>query len=208
MDPKVEAVLADYEAREAAENVLIAQTPPGDPSFARDELLLPIGREVGTLLNLLIKAEGCKTILEVGASYGNSTIWFAEAARETGGKVISLELAQNKVDYAREKAVQAGLSDYIEFVVGDAVASINALSGPFDFVLIDLWKDLYVPVLEAVYPKLTEDALIAADNMTSPPMTIPDALAYRRRVRSKANIQSLLLNIGNGVELSRFSKPL
>lgn len=211
MDSKIEAVLAEYEAREAVEAALLAKMREGQPppaDFSVDNLLLPIGRAVGTMLNLLIKEEGCKTILEVGASYGNSTIWFAEAARAVGGKVISLELAQNKVDYAREMATKAGLIDHIEFIVGDAVAVIDTLSGPFDFVLIDLWKDLYVPVLDAVYPKLAENALIAADNMTRPPAHVADALVYRRHVRTKANIQSLLLNIGEGVELSRLSAPL
>lgn len=45
------------------------------------------------LLNRL--ARGCKarTLLEIGTSYGYSTLWLAEAARQTGGTLISLDLA-------------------------------------------------------------------------------------------------------------------
>ena len=82
----------------------------------------------------------------------------AEAARVTGGKVISLELAEAKVDYAKKRLRQADLASYVEFKVGDALASIEMLDEPIDFVLIDLWKDLYVPVFERLYPRLRSGA--------------------------------------------------
>lgn len=206
MDARIEAVLAEYEAREKEETVLLRHRAPGDPAPNVDDMLIPIGHDVGVLLNLLIKTHKAKTILEVGASYGNSAIWLAEAARETGGKVISLEVSEKKVDFARKMAAKAGLGDNVEFMVGDALESIESLPGPFDFVLIDLWKELYIPCIEAVYPKLAEGALIAADNMLSPPIHVPEAVKYRQVVRAKANIQSVLLDIGQGVELSRFSR--
>jgi predicted O-methyltransferase YrrM len=209
MDAKIEAVLAEYEAREQREMVALHAFIKGEgPPVDRDDMLVPIGHDVGVLLNTLIRSHKCKTILEIGTSYGNSTIWFAEAARDVGGKVISLELAQKKVDYARSMVERAGLADYVEFIVGEADESINNLPGPFDFVLVDHWKEFYVSALEAFYPKLADGAIIAADNMLFPPMTEQDALAYRRAVRSKPNIQSLLLDTGQGVELSRFQKPL
>jgi len=31
-----------------------------------------------------------------------------------------------------------------------------------DFVLVDLWKDLYVPCLEAFYPKLNRGAIVGS----------------------------------------------
>jgi predicted O-methyltransferase YrrM len=48
--------------------------------------------------------------------------------------------------------------------------------GTFDLVLLDLWKDLY---------------------------TRPAAIAYQARVRTKPDLDSVLLPIGSGVELSR-----
>ena len=92
------------------------------------------------------------TILEIGTSYGYSGIWLAEAARATGGRVFTLELQDYKSAYAREMATQAGLAAHIDFRVGDAVDLIGALPRGIDFVLLDLWKDLYVPCLEASIP--------------------------------------------------------
>ena len=57
-----------------------------------DEFLLPVGPATGQLMNILIKEAKAKTILEIGTSHGYSTVWLAEAARATGGKVITLDV--------------------------------------------------------------------------------------------------------------------
>jgi len=169
-----------------------------------DEFLLPVGRAAGTLINLIVKEGKARRILEVGASYGYSTIWLAEAARAVGGRVISLELRPAKTEYARAQLVQAQLEDFVEFRVGDALASLAQLPGPFDFALIDLWKDRYVPVFEQLYPKLAPGAVIVADNMLQPVSARAHAHAYRERVHAAPEMTSVLLAVGNGVEVSRY----
>ncbi len=168
----------------------------------RDELLLPIGPDTGRILNILIKSSKARSILELGTSYGYSTLWLAEAARETDGKVISLELADYKANYARGALARAGLADRVDIRVGSAVETLPLLAGPFDFVLIDLWKDLYVTCLDMLYPKLTSGAYVAADNMIYPAEVRGDAMSYQRRIR-ELEFDSILLSIGSGVELSR-----
>lgn len=196
MDETVSRVLDVYDQRIEAE----ARRTRG----SRDERLLAVGRAVGAMLNLLIKEVGAKAILEVGTSYGYSTVWLAEAAKAVGGKVTTVELHRYKQDYARDALAEAGLGGHVEFRAGDALDILATLPGPFDFVLLDLWKDQYVPCLELVYPKLAPGALIAADNMIEPAGSRDDAAAYRRVVRAKAGIQSMLLPVGQGVELSRY----
>ncbi|NKF32396.1 methyltransferase, partial [Pseudomonas sp. BGM005] len=97
-----------------------------------------------------------------------SGIWLAEAARASGGRLITMEMHGYKSAYAQDMAAKAGLADHINFKVGDAVEMIGALSTGIDFVLVDLWKDLYVPCLDAFYPKLNPGAIIVADNMIRP----------------------------------------
>jgi predicted O-methyltransferase YrrM len=140
----------------------------------------------------------------VGSSYGYSTTWLAEAARAVGGKVTSLELRAAKTEYAQAQLARAGLADYVEFRVGDALASLAQLAGPFDFVLLDLWKDLYVPVFDLLHPKLAQGAIIVADNMLQPETARVHARAYRERVRAARDMTSVLLAIGNGLEVSRY----
>jgi predicted O-methyltransferase YrrM len=204
IDAAVSAVLADYEARAEREEQLWDTLGPEEAERRIDEMLLPVGRATGTLLNLLARQAGARRILEVGSSFGYSTVWLADAARAVHGKVISLELKREKTEYATQQLARAGLAEFVEFRIGDALESLAALAGPFDLVLIDLWKNLYVPVFERLYPKLSPGALVIADNMIEPASARPHAQAYRHAVHVARDMSSVLLPVGNGIELSRY----
>lgn len=200
-DPRVAAVFAAYEAREQADTARMQEM--GRAAFAiRDEFLLPVGPEVGAFLHALILGRRPRRILELGTSYGYSTLILADAARQVGAKVVTMELADYKQAYARTQLEAAGLAEVVDFRLGDAVAMTRDDPGTFDFVLLDIWKELYLPCFEAFYPKLDEEAVICADNMISPEVARPEVREYRAAVRSKADLQTALLPIGNGVELS------
>jgi predicted O-methyltransferase YrrM len=204
LDQNVQAVLEDYEARARREEQLWSTLSDAEHAQRRDELLLPVGRAAGTLMSLIIKESGARRILEVGSSYGYSTTWLAEAARAVDGRVTSLELHAAKTEYARAQLTRADLDRYVDFRVGDAIASLAQLPGPFDFVLIDLWKNLYVAVFDALYPKLAQGAIVVADNMLQPENTRAHARAYRERVHTAGDMTSVLLAVGNGLEVSRY----
>jgi predicted O-methyltransferase YrrM len=201
VDGKFQALLTHYHARIAEEDRVMKSDPAG-VSARRDEFLLAVGPEVGRLMHALIIGRGAKRILELGTSYGYSTAFLADAARETGGRVYTMDLAANKQQYARAQLEQAGLLPQVDWMQGDATQMLKTLEGPFDFVLLDLWKNLYVPCLDLFYGKLAQNAVIVADNMLFPEVVRADAEAYRRAVKAKGNLQSVLLPIGNGIELS------
>jgi predicted O-methyltransferase YrrM len=203
VDDRVSAVFKDYEARAAQEARAIRE----GGRLNRDEVLLWVGPDTGKLLHELVIGAGARTILELGTSYGYSGVWLADAARKTGGKVITCDVAGNKQDYARGMLAKAGLSDFIEFRIGDARQTIPTLANGIDFVLVDLWKDLYVESLELFFPKLAPGATIVADNMLRPTEARADALAYRRAVRAKRSVSSVLLPVGSGLEVSRLTGP-
>jgi predicted O-methyltransferase YrrM len=199
--PAVADVFATYEQRDAEERQ--RQAALGPEMFAHlDEFLLPVGAEVGWFLHCLIIAKRPARILELGTSYGYSTLFLADAAKQVGGRVITMDLADYKQAEARRQLTKAGLVDVVDFRLGDAVAMIGEDPGPFDFVLLDIWKDLYLPCLEAFLPKLADEAIIAADNMVFPEMARPDVRKYRAAVAALPDLQSALLPIGNGIELS------
>jgi predicted O-methyltransferase YrrM len=200
-NPAVARVFAEYEQRNSDEREKAAAL--GSELFAhRDEFLLPVGREVGWLLHSLILAKRPARVLELGTSYGYSTLFLADAVTQAGGTLITMDLADYKQAAARKMIDRAGLSAAVEFRLGDAVALINADPGPFDFVLLDIWKDLYIPCLRAFYPKLADEAIIAADNMVEPSVVREDARKYRAAVAALPDMETALLPIGSGIELS------
>jgi len=201
MDEKVQAVLDVYHVRLREEHEKMRKGVPmrGGGDF-RDQALLAVGPEAGQLINVIARSFEAPKILEIGTSFGYSGIWLAEAARASGGRLTTMELEQHKSDYAREMSVKAGLAEYVDFQVGDALDLIAKLPSGIDFVLLDLWKDLYVPCLDAFYPKLNPGAIIAADNMIRPGG--PDIARYSKAVRAKPKMSSVLLPVGQGVEIS------
>jgi predicted O-methyltransferase YrrM len=195
LSPPALAVLAQYEARRAAEELLPDDTPA-------DAYLLSVGPEAGALLHALVVGAGATRILELGTSYGYSTLFLADAAARTGGRVVTVDLVADKQAYARDRLAEAGLAQHVDWRTGDAVALIKKERGPFDFVLLDVWKELYRPCLAAFHPKLAEGAIVVADNMLHPESTLPEARAYRAAVAKLPDMTSALLPVGHGLELS------
>jgi predicted O-methyltransferase YrrM len=206
IDQAIQSVLNEFHARATAESERIRQIPFEELQTRWDEFLLPVGPAFGQVMNVLIKEAGFRTILEVGSSYGYSTVWLAEAARHTGGKVISLEIHPGKQEHARESVTKAGLAGFVDFRLGDARESIRAMKERVDFVLLDLWKVFYIDCFDLVYTKLNPGALIAADNMIFPEFSREAAVKYQQHVRAKPDIQSVLLQVGSGMELSRYTR--
>lgn len=198
----VARVFAEYERRDAEEHNKAAAL--GAQFHARrDEFLLPIGPATGAVLHSLVLATRPSRLLELGTSYGYSTLLLADAARQVGGRLVTMDLAEYKQAEARRLISKAGLADCVEFRLGDAVELIEADSGPpFDFVLLDIWKELYVPCLEALYPRLAPEGIIAADNIIEPVEVRDSARAYRAAIAALPDMHSTLLPIGSGVELS------
>ena len=113
-----------------------------------------------------------------------------------------MELQDYKSAYAKDMSAKAGLDSFVDFKVGDAVQMIGEMEDGVDFVLVDLWKDMYVPCLEAFYPKLRPGAIIVADNMLRGGGD--EVKAYAKAVRAKPKIDSVLVPVGSGLEISRF----
>lgn len=201
-DPRAAEVFAEYSARHQAERALTRDLPPGEFGHRRDEFLLPVGAEVGNFLRALAIGRAPERILELGTSYGYSTLFLADAARICGAKLVTVDVDAAKQDYARGMLERAGLADHVEFRCGDALEVVRADPGEFGLVLLDIWKNLYLPCFEAVYPLLAEEGAIVSDNMIYPESARDAVRAYRQAVKAKPDLQSVLLPLGSGIELS------
>jgi len=148
---------------------------------AWEELYIPVSPEGGRLLYTLIRASRPSTVVEFGTSFGVSTIHLAAAVRDNGaGRVVSTELNAAKVAQARVNLAEAGLAGQVTILEGDALETLAGLTGPVEFVLLDGWKNLYLPVLRLLEPRLTPGALVVADDTVSMAVQMADYLAYVR----------------------------
>ena len=148
---------------------------------AYGELYIPVSPEGGRLLYTLIRASRPATVVEFGTSFGISTIHLAAAVRDNGtGRVVSTELNAAKVARARANLAEAGLADVVTILAGDARETLADLPGPVGFVLLDGWKNLYLPLLRQLEPRLAAGALVVADDTVSMAAQMTDYLAYVR----------------------------
>ncbi|MEV7355360.1 class I SAM-dependent methyltransferase [Kitasatospora sp. NPDC091276] len=172
---------------------------PQEQADANAEVYMPISAQGGRLLYNLIRAVRPATVVEFGTSFGISTLHLAAAVRDNGtGRVISTELSAAKAAAARRTFAETGLDDLITVLEGDARDTLAAVDGSADFVLLDGWKDLCLPVLRLLEPRLAPGTLVVADDVDL------EALApYLDYVRDPRNgYQSVTFPVEDGMEIS------
>lgn len=177
----------------------------GTKQFMHDKLVA-LDRDKARLCYLLCRSSGATRVVEVGTSFGVSTIYLAAAVRENmddgagSGIVIGTEWEPAKVTAALDNLRAAGLADIVEIREGDVRKTLAELGGPVDFVLMDIWVPMAKPALELLIPQLRRGAIIVADNVTS---FRQEYRYYLALVRDPARgFQSMTLPHKGGVELS------
>ncbi len=142
--------------------------PAAERSEAAQDLYIPISAEAGQLLYALVRSARPQTVVEFGTSFGISTIYLAAAVTDNGGtgRVVSTELSQRKVDAATANLAEAGVGGAVTILAGDALETLADVPGPVGLVLLDGWKDLCLPVLRLLEPRLAPGALVVADDIT------------------------------------------
>ncbi|HEX2485735.1 MAG TPA: class I SAM-dependent methyltransferase [Myxococcota bacterium] len=106
-----------------------------------------------------------RRIVEVGTSYGVSTLYLAAAVRDNGGgTVIGTEYEPAKAAAARAHLAEAGLEKFVDLRVGDLRETLKRIEGPVDFVLMDIWVEMVRPAIELIAPHLRAGAVVVCDN--------------------------------------------
>lgn len=134
--------------------------------------------ESGRFLSMLIRAQQSKNILEIGTSTGYSTLWLAEAARQTQAMITTLEVDAERVAQAKQYATEIDLADLINFKVIDAQVYLEAEQEIFDFILLDAERDAYV----SYWPHLSrllkaKGGLLVVDNVISHAAEVEEFIA-------------------------------
>lgn len=159
----------------------------------------------GQLLYDLIIKGNYKSALEIGTSTGHSGIWIAWALSKTGGKLITIEIDEQRHKEALANFREAGLSDYIDARLGDAHKLVKELKGPFDFVFSDADKDWYKNYFIDVDPKLKAGGCFTAHNISDRGRGYGGyggQSVFLEYVRSLKNYETTVNTAGGGVSIS------
>jgi predicted O-methyltransferase YrrM len=166
------AGLSEYFGRRIAERSLTGFSLDADALRFLSDKLVALERPKAEFCFNVCRALRARRVVEAGTSFGVSTLYLAAAVRansvEDGGTglVIGTEHEPRKAAAARQHFAEAGLTDFIELREGDLPGTLADLSGPIDFMLIDIWTAVALPALKQVAPHLRPGAVIVCDNTT------------------------------------------
>lgn len=159
--------------------------------------------ESAELLNVLIRAQQSKRILEIGTSTGYSTLWLAYAAQATSAKITTLEIDAERSELAHKNAVDFSLDRFVEFLVSDAQDYLRQTTEKFDFILLDAERDAYCDYWNYLPQILKEKGgLLVVDNVVSHESEVNDFLNL---VRDNPKFSTTTLSVGAGLFLATHS---
>jgi len=144
-----------------------------------EEVYLSISSAQGEHLKRLILKNNLKNIVEFGTSFGISTLFLAQGAMETGGQIITTELLESKANKAIDNFKKAEVNDLIEVRVGDAMETLKDHDEPIDLLLLDGWKNLYLPLFRMLEPNFHAGTFIYVDNAN-----MSDSRSFLRTISS------------------------
>jgi len=144
--------------------------PPRDPviaemeAFAAEHDVPIVGPAVGTLLETLARSISAERVFELGSAIGYSTAFFARAVGR-GGQVTYTDGDSRKAEQAKGYLERLGFLDRVVMRVGDAAESLEATTGYYDLIFIDVDKDGYPRALQAAAPRVRRGGFLIADNV-------------------------------------------
>jgi predicted O-methyltransferase YrrM len=162
----------------------------------RPRRMLNITRDTGELLSVLVRAMLARRVLEIGTSNGYSTLWLAEAARDIGGQVTTVELSEFKIRLASENFARSGLLPFIRSIHDDAGRVLErSEADAFDLVFLDSERPEYPGWWPSLRRVLRPGGLLVVDNATSHPEQMAPFVAL---VKADAAFTTSLVPVGNG----------
>jgi predicted O-methyltransferase YrrM len=214
-DPELESLLASLHVRSDAQALAMrsfdasrtdqaqSPTPKQARAFLSDKLVA-LDPDKAEFCYQLCRANNARRIVEIGTSYGVSTLYLAAAIRDNvragggDGVVIGTEYEANKASAARAHFEQAGLSRFVDLREGDLRQTLMQIDGPVDFMLMDIWITMARPALELVTPHLRPGAIVIADNAAQYRSEYADYFAFL----DAHGFRTMTLPFEGGLEMS------
>ena len=164
----------------------------------------------GSLLYMISSMMRPRRILEIGAFTGYSSICLAGGLAKDG-VVYSIEINEELEYLAKEAIKEAGLSEKIKYIVGDAKQIIPTLESIFQLVYIDAGKMHNSFYYDAVFELVENGGFILVDNVLwSGKVVMKDKdndtrmiQNFNEKIQSDPRVENLILPIRDGLMIIR-----
>lgn len=163
------------------------------------------GRQVGQLLQMLIRIGRFRRILEIGTFTGYSAITMADVLPDDG-EVLTLELNERYRDVSEPFFKKEPYRKKIRQIMGDARETLTSLDGFFDMVFIDAEKLYYSEYYKKSLPLLKKGGVIVIDNtLWSGGVLDPDTPKgeaideFNKLIQADDRVDNLMLPVRDGV---------
>lgn len=194
-------------------------------SSEEDEVLKELNREThlkvmlpqmlsghiqGNFLKMISFMMQPKRVLEIGTFTGYSAICFAQGLKEDG-KLFTIDINAELEDMCRSYFEKAGLTEKIDYRIGNALNIIPELDEKFDLVFIDADKINYSNYYDLVFDKVNKGGFIIADNVLWSGRVTEEkknkdtaALhAYNEKINNDNRVENYLVPIRDGLMVAR-----
>ncbi|PTB45965.1 uncharacterized protein TrAFT101_004550 [Trichoderma asperellum] len=157
----------------------------------------------------LARATGARNIVEIGTSFGVSTIYLALAVGSNlehlggEGKVIATEKEHTKAERARQYWQEAGndlVARHIDLREGDLLETLTNNIPQIDLVLLDIWAPVALPALKLLEPNLRSGGVVIIDNSIGSVARYKELLDHLRSPEQRYT--NLTLPYSKGLEMS------
>lgn len=155
-------------------------------AYAQEHNVPIIKEEAAEILLREAKEKKPAHILEVGTAIGYSALRMAECLA-AGGRITTIELSDERADLAKAYIARSPYHDVITVLRGDAAEVLPILTDTYDFVFIDAAKGQYERYLDAIEKRLSDGAVVAADNVLFRGYVMDEHSDVPRRFRTIVN---------------------
>ncbi len=165
-------------------------------------------------MQLLIKINNAKKILEVGTFTGYSALSMALATKDDGF-VTCLDKNEKTSEKAKYFFNKAKMNSKINLIIAPALETLNNLVNEkklFDLIFIDADKENYIKYYELAFRLVTNKGLILIDNVLWKGDVIDDnkkdgminiIKEFNSHIKNDQRIEKVILPIGDGVTVCR-----
>lgn len=169
-------------------------------SYAKENSVPIIQKEVGKFLQLMINIKKPYKILELGTAIGYSAILMSISS-DVHSKITTIERDQKMIDIARDNIDKYGFKDKIHVIEGDCLKVLQNLEDKYDLIFMDAGKGHYSHFLPNCLRLLKDDGIIIADNVLFRGMVASKELVKRRKITIVKRMKSYLETISSNKEL-------